>query len=240
MSNKAVDDRLSRLTTDWGVIEQAHRGAKGAARVAQELLLLRYGPPIRRYLGRILKDPDAVEELFQEFGVALVGGKFGRADPHRGRFRDYVKVSLRNLVSKYYDRRNQSPRSLGDAGPALDALAAPGEPDESLDQEWRDTLLDRAWSALAEANPGGYEVFRFKAEHPDLSSQELAAELTEHLGRAFNATGVRQTIHRARKQFARFLVEEVGHSLVTPTADAVARELAELGLLEYCRPMLKS
>jgi RNA polymerase sigma-70 factor (ECF subfamily) len=240
MSGKVVDDRLSRLSTDWSVIERAHRGAKGAARAAQELLLLRYGPPIRRYLGRILKDPEAVEDLFQEFGIALVEGKFGRADPHRGRFRDYVKVSLRNLVSKYYDKRNHAPRALGDAGPALEQLVTRPGADDSLDEEWRDTLLDRAWSALAEANPRGYEVFRFMSEHHELSSQELAAKLIERLGRAFTAMSVRQTIHRARKQFALFLIEEVGHSLVTPTADTVARELADLGLLEYCRPMLKS
>jgi hypothetical protein len=31
----------------------------------------------------------------------------------------------------------------------------------------------------------------------------------------------------------------VAHSLENPTADKLAEELAELGLLEYCRPALE-
>ncbi len=37
---------------------------------------------------------------------------------------------------------------------------------------------------------------------------------------------------------SRFLIEEVIRTLVDPTADVVANELAELGLLELCRPAL--
>src|SRR5262245_668386 len=187
MSQEDVNERLSRISTDWDVLRQAHGGAAGAVRTAQELLLLRYGPAIRQYIGRILRDADAVEDLFQEFGIALVEGKFGRADPHRGRFRDYVKASLRNLVAEHYRRRKKTPQTLGDASPVLEAVPAPTAPDDSLDRDWRENLLARAWSALADANPGGYEVLRFRADHPDLSSEELAARLTELFGRVYTA-----------------------------------------------------
>ncbi len=82
-------------------------------------------------------------------------------------------------------------------------------------------------------------VLRFRADNPDLSSTDLAAQLTARSGKGTTAEAVRQTIHRARKQFAVFLAEEVGQSLAHPTPDAVAQELAELGLLEYCRPALE-
>ena len=63
--------------------------------------------------------------------------------------------------------------------------------------------------------------------------------MTARSGRSLTAEGVRQTIRRARERFALFLVKEVEKSLADPSADAVAQELAELGLLEYCRPALE-
>jgi hypothetical protein len=103
--------------------------------------------------------------------------------------------------------------------------------------------LARAWAALAESEAGAgqqyYAVLRFRADHPEMRAPQLAVELTAQLGRSFTATGVRQILHRAREKFAAFLLDEVTHSLENPTAEQVAEELAELGLLDYCRPALE-
>lgn len=237
MSQEEVKERLSQLTTDWGVIKKAHGGGD-AARAAQELLILRYGPAIRRYLRRVAGSAEAAEELFQEFGVALVEGKLHKADPDRGRFRDYVKGVLRHLVSRYQSRSRKGPQMVGEEA-ALGAVPAPEPADDRLDEAWRENLLARAWAALGETNRLAHDVLRFRANNPDLSAQELAERLTAQLGRALTAEAVRQTIHRARKQFALLLVGEVGQSLTEPTVEAVSDELSELGLLEYCRPALE-
>jgi RNA polymerase sigma factor (sigma-70 family) len=238
MSREEVNDRLSRISTDWDVFRRAH-GDAPEARAAKELLLLRYGPAVRRYLGRLAGSPDAAEELSQEFGVAVVQGKLSHADPGRGRFRDYVKAVLRNLVAKYHARRKKSPQTLEPDSTALTAIAAE-LPDDAFDSDWRDALMGRVWAALADVHPHGYEVLRFRAEHPELSSEEMAEQLSAKHGRSFTSDGVRQTIHRARKQFALLLIDEVGQSLAAPTPEALSQELAELGLLEYCRPALDS
>ena len=49
----------------------------------------------------------------------------------------------------------------------------------------------------------------------------------------------RQALQRARREFARRLVAEVRASLAEPTTQAVEEELADLELLEYCRPYLE-
>jgi hypothetical protein len=72
-----------------------------------------------------------------------------------------------------------------------------------------------------------------------MRAPQLAEELTVQLGRRFTAVAVRQILHRARHRFAALLLDEVAHSLKNPTADKLAEELAELGLLEYCRPALE-
>jgi RNA polymerase sigma-70 factor (ECF subfamily) len=238
VSRDEVNDRLSQLATDWGVLREAH-GEAAAARAAQEVLIQRYGPAVRRYLKRVAGSGEAADELFQEFGLAVVEGKLKTADPDRGRFRDYVKAVLRHLVSKYHAKRKKGPQASGGESPALGAVPAPEPPDDRLDEAWRDNLLARTWAALAAANRPAYEVLRFRADHPDLSSQELAEQLSARTGKAQTAEAVRQTIHRARKQFGLLLVDEVGQSLSNPTADAVAEELGELKLLEYCRGVLE-
>jgi hypothetical protein len=43
----------------------------------------------------------------------------------------------------------------------------------------------------------------------------------------------------ARRRFAELLLEEVARSLDPPTLERVTDELAELDLLDYCRPLLK-
>jgi RNA polymerase sigma factor (sigma-70 family) len=237
MSREDVQDRLSGITTDWDMLRQT-RGSAAEARAAQEVLLLRYRAAVRRYLGRVAGNPDAAEELFQEFGLAVVEGKLGSANPDRGRFRDYVKAVLRNLVAKHYRRQKKHPAGLEPDSPVLAEAPAPVEADDGFDRDWRDALLARAWAALADAHRHGYEVFRFRIDHLDLTFEETAERLTARLGRALSPEAVRQAFSRARKQFALLLVGEVGHSLAAPTPEAVAEELAELGLLDYCRPAL--
>jgi RNA polymerase sigma factor (sigma-70 family) len=239
MGDDEMNDRLSRISTDWDVLRRA-RGSDLDARAAQELLLLRYGPAVRRYLGRVAGSPEVAEELVQEFSVAVLEGKLDRADPDRGRFRDYVKAVLRNLTAKYHARRKKLPVALEPDAPALAAVAAPEPPDEGFDRDWRDALMARAWSALADAHRQGYVVLRFRAEHEELSSKETAEQLSVRLGRPLTPEAVRQMIHRAKTLLALLLIEEVGQSLTAPTTENVLRELAELELLEYCRPALDS
>jgi len=46
-------------------------------------------------------------------------------------------------------------------------------------------------------------------------------------------------LHRARQKFAALLLDEVAHSIERSTAEQVAEELADLGLLDYCQPALE-
>src|SRR5207253_1754005 len=103
-------------------------------------------------------------------------------------------------------------------------------------------LLARAWEALAEAEAKGgrpyHTVLRFRASHPESSSDEMARQVGTQLGRTLTAAGVRQTLHRAREKFARLLIEEVARSLETEDTGRVEQELIDLGLHTYCRPAL--
>jgi RNA polymerase sigma-70 factor (ECF subfamily) len=237
MSPDENDRRLEHITTNWSVIRDAH-GTPDTARAALEALTRRYGLAIERYLRKVAGGAESAAELYQEFWVSVAGGKLKSADPGRGRFRDYVKAVLRHLVARYHAKRKRGPQAVGGDGPALDAVPAPEPEDGRLDEEWRETLLARTWAALRTANAFYYEVLWFRAHHADLRSPELAARLTARLGKALTAEGVRQTLHRARRQFCWLLLEEVKDSLANPTREEAEEELAELGLLQECRDAL--
>jgi RNA polymerase sigma-70 factor (ECF subfamily) len=235
--------RLGSIETLWSLVLQAKEGRAGAAPAAQQLLE-RYGGAIRRYLLGAVRAEDTAEELFQEFALCLLQGSFSGVDPGKGRFRDYLKGILCHLVAKYHKRNKQRPKPLGSPEPQLAVEPhIASELDHDFLEQWRDDLLAHCWADLAriedQTGQPFYTVLRFRADHPELSSGQMAEQLSTQLGKALNAAGVRQTLHRAREKFADLLLEEVAQSLAEPTPDQVEQELLELGLLEYCRPALQ-
>jgi RNA polymerase sigma-70 factor (ECF subfamily) len=235
--------RLSDISTRWSLLLDAQRGQGDTAREAQRLLLLRYCGAVHRYLLGAVGDVAAAEELTQEFALRFVRGDFRRADPGRGRFRDFLKTALQRLVTDYRRQQHKQPAAL----PAhADQLPAPEPPPWPSDAQflghWRQELLDGAWAALEQAQePAGppfYTVLRWRAENPQAPAAELAERLTRELGRPFSEDGVRQTLRRAREKFAGLLLDEVGRSLDSTDPEPLTQELIDLDLLAYCRSAL--
>ena len=239
----SLDRRLCSIDTLWSVVKRAHGHDSEAARSARHELLARYGGAIRRYLTAATRDPMIAEELSQDFSLRFLNGDFHNADPGRGRFRDYLKTSVYHMIVAHHARQKRQALPLPDdqAGPAV----MPDEPtfERIFAESWRDELLANAWEALAGAESKGgpphYTVLKFRADHPDLSSAEMADQLTRRGGRAQTPAGVRQALHRARDQFAARLIDEIANSLGENSLDRIEEELIDLGLFEYCREFLR-
>jgi DNA-directed RNA polymerase specialized sigma24 family protein len=238
MNSRELDPRLSLIATQWSLVYLAHNGTAESANSARRQLLERYGCAISRYLHKLLSDPHAADEVFQQFALQLVQGKLGGADPQHGRFRNFVKGTLFHLVADYHKRQRQWPRGLPCDDGELVAPPTETESDRQFLESWCDELLARAWSALEqlETRTGQpfYSVLRLRADHPEMRSPQVASQFSARFGRTFSAVGVRQLLHRAREKFAAFLVDEVAQSLTDPTPENVEEELVELGLLDYC------
>jgi RNA polymerase sigma-70 factor (ECF subfamily) len=243
MNQENPNQPLNLISTPWSLVCRAHRGPAEEANAARQQLLERYRGAVYRYLRKLLHNPDAADEVFQEFALQLLRGDLRGANPQRGRFRDFVKGTLFHLVADYRKQQRHWPGPLPTDGATRAANPEDVESDRLFVASWCDELLARAWAALAEieATTGQlfYAVLRFRADHPEMRSPQLAEELTAQLGRPFTAAGVRQTLHRAREKFAALLVDEVVHSLENPGAKQLEEEFIELGLLDYCRPALE-
>ena len=243
MQPEKLNERLSLISTPWSLVCRASHGPAEEMTSARQQLLERYGGAVERYLSKRLHDPEAADEVFQEFALQLVQGDLRGANPRRGRFRDFVKGTLFHLIADYRKRQRHWPEPLPGDGAALAANPEEVESDRQFVEGWCDELLARAWAALAdsEARAGQplYAVLRFRADHPEMRSPHMAEQLTALLRRPFTAAGVRQILHRAREKFANLLLDEVTDSLENPTAELLEQELADLGLLDYCQPALK-
>jgi DNA-directed RNA polymerase specialized sigma24 family protein len=220
---------LDEISTRWPMIQDPVQ------------FVLRYAPAIQRYLGALLKAPHDAEEVAQEFLLRGLQRGFVRTTELRGRFRDYLKVSVRNAALTHLGR--ERPRG---AGPAPEQLPAPdvqSEADREWLEQWRACLLDRAWQALdhhERQSPGSlaYTVLRLTVDHPDETSAALAERASALAGHAVRADAFRKQLSRARRQFAELLLVEVARTLEAPNPERVEEELCELGLMSYVRDYL--
>ena len=183
MEKSELSHRLSRITTCWSLVADAHKSARDRASEAQHQLLERYCGAIYRYLLGALRDADAADEVAQEFAYCFVRGDFKQADPERGRFRDFVKTVLFHLIVNYQRQRQKRAR-MGPLQPDTPEPVTPPEicnSDQEFLDRWREELLDRTWEGLAEVEKqtghSYYQVLRFRSEHPDMPSAEMAEQL---------------------------------------------------------------
>jgi RNA polymerase sigma factor (sigma-70 family) len=244
MDPDLIQQRLSQISTAWTLVARARARTADGDTASLAVLVERYQTAVYRYLLAAVRDPDVADELFQDFALRLVRGDFHRADPGRGRFRDYVKSALINLVINHQKKQ----KKLSARESAADApVVAPPErfdADEEFLADWRKALLDKSWEALAAAQePGGppyYTALRYRSEHAGLTGAQLAERLNADLRPAepFTEAGLRKVLQRAREKFADLLVEEVARSLQTTCLDDVQQEIIDLGFHAYCRRAL--
>jgi RNA polymerase sigma-70 factor (ECF subfamily) len=245
MDDETLQQRLSQIETAWTLVKQAHADPADPDALAQAALLQRYQSAVYRYLLGATRNPDTADELFQEFALRVVRGSFKGADESRGRFRDFVKTALINLIINHGKKQGR----LGMLTPELPEPAAPApEPfqsDEVFLENWRKALLDRTWEALAaQQKPGGppfVRVLRFRSDHPELASGDLALALNAELKptEPFTDAGVRKILQRAREMFTDLLVAEVSRSLADATEEELEQELIDLGFHAYCKKALE-
>jgi DNA-directed RNA polymerase specialized sigma24 family protein len=174
-----------------------------------------------------------------------VSGAFQKADASHGRFRSFLKTTLFHLIIDYQRRgKRNATRALFCDTPdrpfCEDRLA---EEDRAWTRTWREELLSKGWSALAQTEQSTgtpyYTVLRFRSEHPELRSQEIAEQLNGKVAKKLGSSSVRVLIHRAREMLAEQVLDLVLDSIDSASLEECEQELIDLNLLEYCRSALQ-
>jgi RNA polymerase sigma factor (sigma-70 family) len=249
------DVDLADLATSWSLLISAQRLEGDSAAAARSALLMRYCDAVVRFLRAELRDPHAIDEVCSNFAVRVLeaDGLLQRADPRRGRFRDYLRVVLRNMVADYHRQRQRQSKHVKELKPAdeepadLDSMQT--EQDRQFVNCWRQEIIKWAWQGLEQTEQKTGQPYatllRLQEQHNGQRSAQLAELLTVRLDRPFTAAGVRQLAHRGRELFGDLLVAETARSLQVDAGDAdgadrVEEELIELNLLfSYCKKALE-
>jgi RNA polymerase sigma-70 factor (ECF subfamily) len=245
---------LTDILTQWTMVLRAAQEEGDDAAVARSKLLVRYHEAVLRYLRAELHDEHACGQVYSNFAVRVleVDRFLQRADPRRGRFRDYLKTVLRHMVADYYrakQRENKQREELvrrgeeqGEKGPCN------SEADQHFLNCWRQELINWAWQRLEQkeqqTNQPYATLLRLQEKQPGLRSAQLAEQLSQQLDRPFTAEGIRQLAHRGRELFGEMLVREAARSLQVDLSDPegvqrVEEELIDLELLfSFCKVAL--
>lgn len=221
---------LALISTHWPLITDPVK------------FVLRYAPAIRGYLQVLLPQPADVDEVLQEILLSVLEHGFTPDRIRRGRFRNYLIAMVRYRAWRHLRRKKPRPLSAEEA----ERLQTPKQvapEDAAWLAGWRHCLLDRAWEAIEyrqRHSPGNwhYSALKLTTDHPDADSKLLAAQVAADP--PLSTVAFRKQLSRARAAFAQVLVNEVERTLEKPTPEAVLEELAEVGLLVYVQPYLRS
>ncbi|MBL8792760.1 MAG: sigma-70 family RNA polymerase sigma factor [Planctomycetia bacterium] len=236
---------LKEEETRLPVVRAAHDNSNPEQRKrAQQQLIEQYGRAVMNYLIGAVRDKDVADELFQEFSLKLVRGDFKNADPEKGRFRDFIRTALINLIRDYQRRKRRRCALPDEATKALPdrKTAAPSDPstEESLAKLILAAMGKLAEDQIAKGTPY-YTVLGLHIEHRHFSASDLAQRLNEivQIHKPYTADGVRKILQRARQRFTQHIIDLIAASINTHAPESLIQELENMGLLSYCVKFLE-
>ena len=225
---------MSRFeTTHWSTVVLAG-GNSADARNALETLCRRYRAPVLSYLQRHGRSESDAQDLTQAFFERLIRTRLhDRADPARGRFRNFLLTALDNFVRDEHAHATRLKRGGIDGVRSLDAEEAPadaadsGTPDAEFDRHWALSVLDGALARLTEQceRNGKGDIFRtlksYVIEPADHDSyQELAVQLNSR------PNTIAAAVQRLRQSLRHHIRAELADTVESP--DHVDAELLAL------------
>lgn len=214
-------------TTRWTLIQHIRSGGSGdVARRALEELCNTYWYPLYVFARRFgLREDDAKDAVQELFARMMDGNRMALADATRGKFRNFLLTSLKNLIQNRIGRDAAEKRGGGQESVPLDLKDAEGRyvlepesqdasPELAFERKWALELLRHTREKLRNtyAKEGKLELFDLLA--PALSEGEPWQEhatVAKALG--MNEGAVKVALHRLRKRFGEALRQEVAATM---------------------------
>ncbi len=222
-------------TTSWTLIDGAR-----ADRAGLEKLLRQYWSPVYAAVRRQGFGTHDASDLTQEFMTQVVIGRdlVARADATRGRFRSFLKQSLRNFL---IDHSRAKKRAEGDhpahlasgdeKGGVPEPAAAEGGAD-AFDREWAAAVIEVTLQRLEEACRDDdmekhWQAFRLNVVGPTIRKSRALTmdDLAVAIG-AMDGTQASNMLQTVKRRFKRLLREVVSETVSDPAE--VEQELAIL------------
>ncbi len=189
-------------------------GQDSTGRAAFEELCQAYWRPLYAFLRRKGRSPQDAEDVIQGFFVWFMErGLAERADPKRGRFRNFLLAALRQFEARQFQYQSAEKRSperptvsldFGDGEANYPSYGTDDKTPEMLfEQTWAASVLDRAMAALRDdmSAAGKERLFdclrRMMTDGRDSTTKQAAQQLGMSEG------AVRVAVHRMKRRFAK-------------------------------------
>ena len=223
---------MSRFpTTQWSLIELAHRETPSGSREQMGRLLEAYWQPMYAHLRFKGLSHEKAEDLIQEFMIEILNKNLlAIADPKRGKFRTLLLTALDRFAISQHRYETAAKRSPAEGLASIDAadtdstVAPASAPSDAFERAWALDVLAQALAAMKqECEEDGQQtrwiVFDRRVVGPlidDVPTPEYG-ELTKELGLE-NDKATMNLLVTGKRQFARTLRDHI-RSYVTRDAD---------------------
>jgi RNA polymerase sigma-70 factor (ECF subfamily) len=215
-------------TTSWTQVLAAREAPSTESRQALEGLCQAYWYPLYAFVRRQGNGPEESRDLTQGyFAQLLEKGYLEDFDPSLGRFRVFLKASVKNFLSKERDKAHAWKRGGHARIVSLDADEVEGRyryepverltPEEIFERRWALTLLERVLGKLRQEfdeADRGQEFEKLKGYLTGEESKVLYRDVAEELGSSEAA--VRTSVHRLRQRFGKLLRQEIAETVSSP------------------------
>jgi RNA polymerase sigma-70 factor (ECF subfamily) len=220
------------------VLNSARTQAPGAKEALAELCRT-YWQPLYSYARRRGFDHHRAQDTIQSFFLNLIETKsLQRADPLKGKFRNYLLASLHNHIANEVTHNCAQKRGGGAPLISIDDEDVESKFDSShysnrapaesvFEREWAVAAVEAALQQLEKdfARKGKLEIFRtlkpFLTDDQPAGAYEKAATAL-----AQNTGAVRTGVHRLRQDFRAHLRREVAKTVESP--DQIDEEMRHL------------
>jgi len=212
------DRRANRFTTtQWSLVAAAADTGNPDCRAALAHLCEAYWYPIYAQVRQSGQDPDTAQDLTQGFFTHLLEKhSFKIASPDRGRFRAFLKTSLRNFMTNEWHREAAEKRGGGKTPISLDFEDAesrfkrepvePRTPEREFEKRWARALLGRALQNLRDSARDAADKRRLERLEPYLTGQAGSASYRQTAADLdMTEAAVKVAVHRLRRRFGELL-----------------------------------
>ena len=230
-------------TTRWSLILAARDGNSTDSRRALEQLCEAYWYPLYAFVRGQGCDPETARDLTQGYFATLLEKEYlDRADPDAGRFRTFLRVTMKHFLINEKQRERALKRGGGTVSISLDAEEAEERfrfepvdrltPEQVYERRWASTLLGRVLERMAADYSRAGRAEQFEAlkgyltgDEPRARYRDVAVELE------MSEVAVRAAVRRMRQKFGRLLRAEITDTVAGPedVDDEVRQLLRRIG-----------
>jgi RNA polymerase sigma-70 factor (ECF subfamily) len=218
---ESTPDAMQFRTTNWEMVSGAADTTSAAWAQSLEDLCQIYWLPVYAFIRKRGHPPEAAEDLTQEFFAHILHSDFlSRAEARRGRFRSFLMASIENFL--HVEHRNATTQKRGGGWQRLQIddedverflqaeLADTSTPEVIFERQWGRTLIGRVFQKLEQEFSKAGRSALFQALKPHLAGDPGALPYQAiALSVGATLTGIKVTVHRARRRFQELLRAEV-------------------------------